>query len=36
MVQKATNPFKPIFGKTPPILIDRESMINEYLLETES
>jgi hypothetical protein len=36
MAKKALNPFKPIFGKTPPILIGREPMIDEYISSLDS
>jgi hypothetical protein len=36
MLKNAQNPFKPIFGKTPPILIGREPMIEEYISSLDS
>jgi hypothetical protein len=36
MTEKAQNPFRPIFGKTPPILIDRGSVIEDYIASLDS
>ncbi|MDR1292905.1 MAG: ATP-binding protein [Clostridiales Family XIII bacterium] len=36
MTKNTLNPFKPIFGKTPPILIGREPMIDEYISSLDS